>query len=275
MDMNKILAAGLIAAVASTASLAECGDGGFYVGLNAGLSFHKAKVKAEKHEYDAATNEYGYTGETVNDKGLRVEDANSRSDAFVKGMKKTNRKTNFAAELVLGYDFRMNDIMMGVDLTLGSTLGKNMLKYRFKGTDDDWNNGETYSGSYGRVKPSWHVGLMPRIGYLFTPEFEGYLTFGVKFVRLQSKTYNVAELNVKDDSGIPAIPPSMNKKSGMRVIPVVGAGVRYEFTPEMFAKLEYNFDFRTKAKLHKKTMPELKNVKVSAHTIKLGLGYRF
>ena len=152
-------------------------------------------------------------------------------------------------------------------------------KLKFKDLDrsatgTDWKDKSKVSGEFANVKEQWHIGLMPRVGYLFTPEFEGYVTFGVKFSKFKLAVPNIAD-DAAENGNIPEVEPSLKKKSGMRVIPVVGAGVRYEFTPELFAKLEYNFDFRTKAKLHKDTMPELKNVKVSAHTIKLGLGYRF
>ena len=198
-------------------------------------------------------------------------------------IKKSNKKTNFAAELVLGYDFRINDVMMGVDLTFGSNFGKVALKAKGtiskqEATDADLGNeGGSVNRTYGKVKEQWHVGLMPRVGYLFTPEFEGYVTFGVKFAKLKTQVPNLitgydvttaTTAKLSDDY-------SIKKKSGMRVIPVVGAGVRYEFTPELFAKLEYNFDFRAKAKMHKDAMEELKSVKVSAHVVKLGLGYRF
>ena len=56
---------------------------------------------------------------------------------------------------------------------------------------------------------------------------------------------------------------------------LVGAGVRYEFNPSLFAKLEYNFEFGAKPKLHSEAMPEVKKIKVTTHVVKLGLGYRF
>ena len=137
MNMNKILAAGLIAAVASTASLAECGDGGFYVGLNAGLSFQKAKVKAEKHVYKEG-NVIGKSNDG-NDESLNAEDTsklNIASKAVADTVKKNSNKTKFQAELVFGYDFRVNDVMMGVDLSFGTHFGQHVVKGKSAGMYD-------------------------------------------------------------------------------------------------------------------------------------------
>ena len=198
MNMNKILAAGLIAAVASTASFAQCGNGGFYVGANAGVAFTKAKMVSD--------------------------------DA-----KASKKKTKFLADLVFGYDHRINDVMLGVDLTAGMMFGKTKT--------DDYN-----------LKNTWNIALMPRVGYLVMPQLELYATAGVKAAHWKL---------------------TCNEKSAKKVkfLPVVGGGLRYEITPDIYAKLEYNYEFKKAVKLPETA--EFNSLKPQAHVVKLGVGFRF
>lgn len=220
--MNKILAAGLIAAVASTASFAQCGNGGFYVGANAGVAFTKMKV---------GTNE--------DNKDYRIN----------------KKKTKFLADLVFGYDHRINDVMLGVDLTAGMMFGKTKVN---TGPDDAKDN--------INLKNTWNIALMPRVGYLVMPQLELYATAGVKLAHWKL-TYNPND----DDT---------DAKSAKKVkfLPVVGGGLRYEITPDIYAKLEYNFEFKKAVKLPKfedADTLKVSSVKPQAHVIKLGVGFRF
>ena len=194
------------------------------------------------------------------------------------------KKTKCLAELVLGYDFRLNDVMLGVELNVGGIFGSN--KLRSGKLDIAGAAAATYGAAnaavtikaqdYAKVKEQWHIALMPRIGYLFTPQFEGYVTFGVKLAKFKTDVLNrlndnvivIAQANV-------AVPEKTYSKKSTKAILVAGAGVRYEFSPSMFAKLEYNFEFGAKPKLHSQAMPEVKKIKVTTHVVKLGLGYRF
>lgn len=212
MNMNKILAAGLIAAVASTASFAQCTNGGFYVGANAGVAFTKLKA-----------------------------DVDSRGSV-------SKKKTKFLAELVLGYDWRINDVMLGVDLTAGTMFGKTK-------KDIDAANGEE------TLKNTWSIALMPRVGYLVMPQLELYVTGGVKAAHYK--------FTFSETSGT-----STAKK--VKFLPVVGGGVRYEITPNIFAKLEYNYEFRKGVKLSEGAQEsDINSVKTQAHVVKLGVGFRF
>ena len=292
--MKKLLATGLIASVAfaTAESSASCGNGGFYVGANFGVAFSKAKATTEKYVYTANDKYYGgeSTGWTFagviqpDEKHITIAGANARSVIAANNMgKSSKKKTKCAAELVLGYDFRLNDVMIGVELNAGGIFGANKLK-----SDDikvaranldgpvlpgavDF---EQASKEYAKVKEQWHIALMPRVGYLFTPQFEGYVTFGVKLAKYKTSVDNLMIDAVVEGSDIEPEIKQMSKKSTKAVF-VGGFGVRYEFSPSMFAKLEYNFEFGAKPKLHAEAMPELQKIKVTTHTIKLGLGYRF
>ena len=233
-----------------------------------------------------------------NNKKITAAAANKRSalaDAALKDSKCSKKKTKFLAELVLGYDFRLNDVMMGVELQAGGVFGSDKFereKFTIAAGDADTQNDgaaihadgaginvEIKAAEYAKVKEQWHIALLPRIGYLFTPQFEGYVTFGVKLAKFKTEVDDLPFVATVWHQGNGACNNALAitkmKKNSTKAIFLVGAGVRYEFDPELFAKLEYNFEFGAKPKLHKEAMPELKKIKVTSHTIKLGLGYRF
>jgi opacity protein-like surface antigen len=58
---------------------------------------------------------------------------------------------------------------------------------------------------------------------------------------------------------------------------VFGAGIRYEITPSIFTKLEYNFEFSKKFRIPKDIAATVTgaSVKARSHVVKLGVGYRF
>ena len=294
--MKKLLATGLIASVAfaTAESSASCGNGGFYVGANFGVAFSKAKATHEKKTDYKVDDNFGgkdsawkVVGVPNAFKQISAVQANAFSGFEEKALsegKANKKKTKFLAELVLGYDFRLNDVMLGVELNVGGIFGSNKLCSGELGITGA--EAGTYGGNnapvtinakdYAKVKEQWHIALMPRIGYLFMPQFEGYVTFGVKLAKFKTDVLN----RLNDDVILPgggqaAVPEKTYSKKSTKAVFVAGAGVRYEFNPSMFAKLEYNFEFGAKPKLHAEAMPELQKIKVTTHTIKLGLGYRF
>ena len=119
-------------------------------------------------------------------------------------------------------------------------------------------------------KNPFHFIFMPRIGYLVLPQLELYATAGVKVANWKFRYH---DFNDK---------PRTSRKTTAGA--VIGAGARYEFTPHFYAKLEYNFDFKRNYKFSLKncfiddagTQPITSNpTKISAHVIKIGVGYRF
>ena len=289
MNMKKLLATGLIASVAmsSAESSASCGNGGFYVGANVGVAFTKAKATTEAHTYTATEkfggSEVAFAIENEDAaKKITQAHANAYSKQINEMLKTKKNKTKVLAELVLGYDFRLNDVMLGVEINVGGIFGTNKLRMPetkilnaiHTGMGGAAADTTTTAIDYAKVKEQWHIALMPRVGYLFTPQFEGYVTFGVKLVKFKTSALNLPyKMTLTTQNSTPD-QKTYSKKSTKAVF-LAGAGVRYEFNPSMFAKLEYNFEFGAKPKLHADAMPELQKVKVTSHTIKLGLGYRF
>ena len=298
MKMNKILAASLISAVAITAapeaSADVCGNGGFYIGVNAGAAISRTKTKTTARTYTQNDKYHGIQLSGTTNDDVYYAKANEESSEVARVHKVKKTKTRFLAELVLGYDWRVNDIMIGVDLNLGSTFGKIGLKtktekYDFARVkaDKDEEAGANPVRIFAKLKSQWHIALMPRVGYLITPQLEGYVTAGVKMTRFKLETYKYADWDLRskdeaetlgfEDSDMTGYYSKL-KKSKCRFIPVVGAGIRYEITPELYTKLEYNYEFRTNVKVHKESfndnLSKLK-VRTQAHVIKLGLGYRF
>ena len=205
MNSNKILAAGLAAVMASGAAF-SCGNGGFYAGVNAGVKLNKVEVKVVS------------TGKKVSvSKGKPL------------------------AEVLVGYDHRLNNVMLGADLVLSMMFGKIDKKVEVAG--------KTVKTS---VKNPWGVALMPRVGYLVLPQLELFVTPGVKVARWTVSTGK--------------------KKSKTPATFVAGAGVRYEVTPHIYTKLEYNYDFKRKVDIKNDYVA---SPKAQAHVIKIGAGYRF
>ena len=159
------------------------------------------------------------------------------------------KKTKVIAEGVLGYDFHFDTIVLGMDFEFGTTFGK------FNDYYGDMGSG--YEFRYSR-KTQWQLGFMPRIGYLITPDCEIYLTAGARVVK--HKTIRTAI-----DSGSKAI-DGIDSFKKTKVHPVAGLGMRYDFNPNLFAKFEYNYLFKTKC---------IPYTKYQAHGFKLGFGYKF
>lgn len=158
------------------------------------------------------------------------------------GKKVSASKGKPLAEFLLGYDHRFNNVMCGADFILSMMFGK---------IDKNVEVGDkTVKAS---TKNPWGVALMPRVGYLVLPQLELFVTPGVKMARW---TFTAGG----------------KKKGKTAVTGVVGGGLRYEVTPHIYTKLEYNYDFKRKCDIKNDyiTAP-----KAQAHVIKIGAGYRF
>lgn len=161
------------------------------------------------------------------------------------------KKTKVIAEGVLGYDFHFDTVVLGMDFEFGTTFGK------FKSTGKlETDSGDEVDGKL-TTKTQWQLGFMPRVGYLVTPDCEIYLTVGARVVKHKS--------NSSETDTVTGATTTENLKK-TKVHPVAGLGMKYSFTPNLFAKAEYNYLFKTKV---------LNNVKYQAHGFKLGFGYKF
>ena len=295
--MNKFLTCGLLASVAITAtnvSSKDCSNGGFYVGVNAGLAFNKTKTSTKGNRYFVGDRYGGSSTDNVDDssgagtKTLVDEEVTEISESIAKTHKISKRKTGFLAEVVLGYDHRFNDVMMGVDLTFGTTFGKTSLKSKKPSgklvTLDA--NKTNPSRVFAKIKRQWHIAFMPRIGYLFAPQFEGFVTAGVKLQKMKYETYKHGDVYLNGTVNTTTRNDFTNteqlnaynekvKKTKTQMIPVVGVGIRYEIMPQLYTKLEYNYEFSKRVKLPKDGIVEVNRVNVATHVVKLGLGYKF
>ncbi len=326
MNMKKLLATGLVASVAVTAAQAEaCRDGGFYVGVNFGANFGKCKYSNDIEDQEgvldlAALAEQKKAKKTNNSADHDAEKGEYYKLDYVKASKKnvsafsaSKSKTRFLGEIVVGYDFRIGDVMLGVDVAFGSTFGK-VKKESAKGvalkngyskadsvaasqidgvyTEGHWSADGGYekpgnnnvvktddaqlsntinnvfnstSQMTVRFKNKFGFSIMPRVGYLITPDFEIFATAGVK-IRSDKVT-----LTMKEDENAEE---KSYTKSKTKCAPAFGLGVNYAITPEIFAKLEYNYI--CKSKISKKDdLGATHKADVKGQEIKLGIGYRF
>ena len=301
MNMNKLIAAGLIASVcAVSAESAPCRDGGFYVGVNAGIAITKNKIKSSKKITRKVGGEYNGSKVIADDEDTskahgekqNVSYVNTEIGAAYDAMKNANKKrTKFMAELVLGYDWRINDVKLGIDLTIGNAFGKAKLKTKKEkeiedGRDTAHNQLNT-PRVFAKINTLWQIAVMPRVGYLITPETEVYATAGIKLSNYEVSTFRGADEDAQPKAALPQDRDPLPKqnylreltKKSIRLIPVVGAGIRYDITDNMFAKLEYNYELPTKVKAHKEALQDTCSksfkIRTQAHIVKLGLGIRF
>ena len=326
MNMKKLLATGLVASVAVTAAQAEaCRDGGFYVGVNFGANFGKCKYSNDIEDQEGVLDGEKSPQEKANKTGH--QDTGSEDEhgiyyklADVKALKKnvsafsaSKSKTRFLGEIAVGYDFRIGDVMLGVDVAFGSTFGKVKkesangvaLKNGYQKADnvtaaqiagayngDHWaaENADTHifrpasnenliketalkamdtpsstTQMTVRFKNKFGFSIMPRVGYLVTPDFEIFATAGVK-IRSDKVTLTMKESENAEEKSY--------TKSKTKCAPAFGLGVNYAITPEIYAKLEYNYI--CKSKISKKDdFGATHKADVKGQEIKLGLGYRF
>lgn len=193
----------------------------------------------------------------------------------------SKKATGFLFGANFGFDHRINDIMLGIELEAGMEAGG---KAKFR--DDSKTNGLT-------ARRQFYVSLMPRIGYLFAPQFEGFLTFGGSLgkYKVDTSLWNTvfdktsaeftSMVNSYNENHSDKIDATVNGTDAAKVykshsktkfVPVIGAGIRYEITPEIFATLAYNFTFKT-------TIADTKTAgsqfKFQSHILKAGVGFRF
>ncbi len=154
-----------------------------------------------------------------------------------------------------------------------------------------------------KSKTVFHAGIMTKIGYKCSPNFNIYMVAGAQYAK--HKVLISAGLN-------PFKNPLTNEDCEIRMKgnftkgklhPVVGLGCRYDFANKFFVKLEYNYLFKSKVgnlskfsghikfenlknPQNKKDMNLKKFIsllgadsdaprKYSCHIVKIGIGYVF
>lgn len=302
--------------------------------------FTTAKTAAEKTAADLKTattaleTEKAKTKflETVFADGKEVKLADLKDDASVKAKvaavnklemselllnpnaKRSKTKGGFVAEAVFGFDHRIDDMMVGAELYVGLDTSK--LTLRDKKVTDARKAGTADKSIKDGVelKRQFYVGIAPRIGYMFTPQLEGYFMVGAQLNRYsinakglavvfdhstamleQAKAANeakakyVAELKKTDETAataeekrIPTVSTeetytarnaSYKKHNKTKFAPVIGVGIRYAFTPDVFGTLQYKYQFNTKVTDYNKTGGI--QIKDQNHTVTVGVGFRF
>lgn len=225
--------------------------------------------------------------------------------------KRSKTKAGFVAEAVFGFDHRIDDMMVGAELFVGFDTSK--LTLRDKKVTDARKAGTADKSLKDGVelKRQFYVGIAPRIGYMFTPELEGYFMVGAQLNRYKvdargmaivyDHTTNIlnqatalndarakAITDAKDDDakkfyeGIHEISTTetfternkqYKKHNKTKFAPVIGVGIRYAFTPDVFGTLQYKYQFNTKVTGYNKTGDF--QIKDQNHTVTIGVGFRF
>lgn len=142
-----------------------------------------------------------------------------------------------------------------------------------------------------KYKSNWGMSFKPRIGYMVTPKLEVYATGGLKIS--ESKISGGFDIDSTNNDA-PGISTSIFRTE---VSPIIGGGLIYSFNDNLFARLEYNFNAKSKSSLNVPPLSGASTTLYSAlfgggagkttgnvithkfrnrsHDIKLGIGYRF
>ncbi len=227
--------------------------------------------------------------------------------------KRSKTKSGFVAEAVVGFDHRISDIMVGADLFVGFDTSKLPIRDYKTSADRESGNASKARKDSIEIKRQFYVGLMPRIGYKFTPQLEGFVAFGVQMGRYKvdttglkviydnvskyAKVYNtVREMVVAQSNNATAdtkakwnealnllnddlssydkeVAKYCKKHNKTKFSPVVGCGIRYDFTESVFGTLAYKYQFNSKIADYNKT--GIIQVKDQNHTVTVGVGFRF
>ncbi len=204
--------------------------GGFYTGLNAGMSMNKYKLKSADSSKNFSNDPNGYV-----------------------------------LEAFIGYDKSFGKFVVGADFGIGMNFsGKLHFKPSDYMTSDEISAYNTQNPdekitdtSASNLRHRYTFSLIPRVGYLITPEFELFLNAGASIN------------NYKVTTGV-------GKASGTsktNFSPVAGFGAKYDFSNTMFATVSYNIAFNTTIYTFKNTT-KTTSMKNNTQTIKLGLGIR-
>jgi opacity protein-like surface antigen len=250
MNMNKVLMAGLVAAVvAAPAMSSQCRSGGWNVGAEVGMRIAKMKLPSD--------------GKL----------AGSDKNASIK-----KNKAQFCPGLFFGWDHRFNDAVFGVKLATDISCGKIKKEYNGWTADRSSDHDVAVDKDEVTVKNNWNVMLTPTIGYMVTPEFEIHALAGLKLAH-----YKVTYSDTQVDPTVADRGKSTSAKK-VKFSPVVGAELVYNITPDWFVKLNYTYEFKAKPKMPADLSKHATDsegggnanaMKMQAHVIKLGFGARF
>ena len=241
MKSIKVLSLALAGVIASSANASVVCPSGFSVG---------AELATVLSKYDGKYSE----GNTVIQDGSR-------------------NKTSFLASLLLGYDFQVGgNMMIGFDVLFGVNFAGKAKLYGTK----DFKYNEADGKCHLQIKRQWSGEFTPRFGWMVTPACEIYLKGGINVTRYKLSMYDDDGNRVEN-----ATFPGGSKLEGKtKVAPVVGCGVRYNFTENLGIQVGYSFIFKTNLDNDKKTDASKSDattgkLKTQAHKFGVAAFYRF
>ena len=262
--------------------IAQCKNGEFYGCANFGIQVMMAKTETNAQTLWKDDKYY----DDIKISNLNGDNKISYNFAkvFSIGVAKTHKvrknQTSPVIELAFGYECELNNIVLGTELLFGNTI-KNV-SFKSKNPDIEGTS-SVYKYAYennkqrkfGTVKMKFYFGQRFKVGYCFSEKINGYFTIGYKLQKRKYETYRHAnyQLNGTTDMKSNAY-NTKTTKSSTRIIPDVGAGIQYRFSQRIFARLEYNYEFKTRVKLPSDGIAEVNEVNISSSIVKLGLGVR-
>ena len=199
--------------------------------------------------------------------------------------------TGFIIEPFIGYDFKNGKCNFGADLAFGYEMGGR----------PTFNVTNAVANSKGvTIRREFAITLMPRIGWQFTPKFEVFLAVGAAYSKYKINkaniatltpnsnalgqminsynatvnTYNTANPNaplpyINSDSIV--IGTTQKAASKMNLVPMFGIGCRFNITPKIYGKLEFDMALSTKISNGAK---DGLTIKFQSNILKAGIGVR-
>ncbi|MDR0942231.1 MAG: hypothetical protein LBM19_01270 [Holosporales bacterium] len=300
MKISKVLVTSLLLAPFAFVAGAEgaaCNDGGGYVQLNGGVSIGRVKIDSRGRKgTKAQTKKLTGMSKAATAAGTAAAAAAAAGTAaaafntaynttastyalMYKGKNASTKKTKGQPtfELLFGYDWRLNDVRFGVDLGMGTRLGKNKQYYQGNNLISKY---VAPFANYITVKNLWYGLLKLNVGYHFTPVLIGYVTIG-----LEAHQTKVSSSSVDTHKWCKNLKKDTAKK--VRFNPTVGAKLVWQIDDSWYSALAYDWHLRSNLKVPKKMGKKANNnptdlvkgninkIKAQYHSITLGVGYRF
>lgn len=223
--------------------------------------------------------------------------------------KYSKTKSSFIAEALIGVDYRLGDTMVGANLFVGlDTVNSKIYKSSAKKDEDkSYTNGvKVKRPFYVGVAPTIGFMVTPEMELYFTAGAQlgkykiDTTGMAVDFAHTQNLIEQADALNkfredqiakavetkdedakkfaegvsvISTDETFSARNEQCKKYNTTKMSPIIGAGVKYAFTPNVFGTLQYKYQFNTKILGYDKSGDlQAKN---QNHTVSAGVGIRF
>ena len=170
------------------------------------------------------------------------------------------KKTGTLLEAILGYDHLFGKFIFGADIGLGYYIGGKM-----KISNNDLGSTPADLDVLFSHK-TIGISVLPKVGYLVAKNLELNINAGVTVDNCKTN-YNNSQDTTREHVIV--------NKSTVKMFPVVGASVKYDFTEKIFGSLAYEYIFKNKVFCSYIMSGWTDTIKTGSQIVKIGVGVRF